>query len=85
MDWNGAESIFGGIARMNETMTFLRTYWLQIGMIVLSLIIGGNLAQQFSVLRQRSLSGKLARFSLALLFSALYYAVFFYLGVIFRH
>lgn len=69
---------------MNETLAFLRTYWLQIGMILLSLIIGGNLAQQFTLLRQKSLPGKLARFSLALLFSALYYAILFYLGVIFR-
>lgn len=70
---------------MDELMTFLRTYWLQIGMIILSLIVGGNLAQQFNLLKPRSLPGKLARFSLAMLFSALYYCLFFYLGVIFRH
>lgn len=70
---------------MNELVAFLRTYWLQMGMVILSLVIGGNLAQQFSVLKQRSLSGRLARFSLAMLFSTLYYCVFFYLCVIFRH
>ena len=70
---------------MNELVAFLRTYWLQIGMVILSLVIGGNLARQFSVLKQRSLSGKLAHFSLAMLFSALYYCLFFYLCVVFRH
>lgn len=67
-----------------EFWTFLRSNWLQIGMVILSLVIGGNLAQQFTVLRQKSLAGKLARFSLALLFFVLYYCIIFYLGVVFR-
>ncbi len=69
---------------LTEFWTILRQNWVQIGMIILSLVIGGNLAQQFTVLRQKSLAAKLARFSLALLFSVLYYCIIFYLGVVFR-
>ena len=68
---------------MIELVEFLRVYWFQIAQIILSLIIGGNLAQQFSVQRQKSLAGKLARFTLALIFSAAYYMLFFYLTSIF--
>lgn len=69
---------------LSGTWAFLRANWLQIGMVILSLVIGGNLAQQFTVLRPKSLAGKLARFSLALLFAILYYCLLFYLGVVFR-
>ncbi len=65
-------------------MEFLRQYWLQIGLIIGSLVIGGNLAQQFTVLRSKSLAGRLARFTLAILFSVAYYLLFFYLSVVFR-
>ncbi len=67
-----------------ETFAFLRSNWLQMAMVILSLVIGGNLAQQFTVLRQKTLAGKLARFSLALLFSILYYCLLFYLSLSFR-
>lgn len=69
---------------MGESLQFLRLYWFQIAQIIVSLIIGGNLAQQFSVQKQKSLAGKLARFSLALLFSVAYYALFFYLTAVFQ-
>jgi hypothetical protein len=69
---------------MEGMMEFLRQYWLQIGLIIGSLVIGGNLAQQFTVLRSKSLAGRLARFTLAILFSVAYYLLFFYLSVVFR-
>jgi hypothetical protein len=69
---------------MEGMMEFLRQYWLQIGLIIGSLVIGGNLAQQFTVLRSKSLAGRLARFTLAVLFSVAYYLLFFYLSVVFR-
>lgn len=69
---------------MGESLQFLRLYWFQIAQIIISFIIGGNLAQQFSVQKQKSLAGKLARFSLALVFSVAYYALFFYLAAVFQ-
>ncbi|NLY53271.1 MAG: hypothetical protein GX060_01385 [Firmicutes bacterium] len=69
---------------MREISDWLRIYWLQILQVIISLIIGGNLAQQFSLKQQKSLAGKLARFTLALIFSAAYYALLFYLAVIFK-
>jgi dolichol kinase len=68
---------------MIELVEFLRVYWFQIAQIIISLIIGGNLAQQFSLQKQKSLAGKLARFTLSLIFSAAYYVLFFYLTSIF--
>lgn len=69
---------------MSGLLQFLRLYWFQIVQIITSLIIGGNLAQQFSVQKQKSMAGKLARFTLALIFSIAYYALFFYLTSVFR-
>lgn len=69
---------------MSGLLQFLRLYWFQIAQIITSLIIGGNLAQQFSVQKQKSMAGKLARFTLALIFSIAYYALFFYLTSVFR-
>lgn len=75
----------GGKLLLNgQWILFVRTYWLQLAMVVISLLIGGNLAQQFTVLRQKSLAGRMARFTLALLFSLAYYCLFFYLSVVFR-
>lgn len=68
---------------MNEIRDFFAVYWLQVVQIILSLIIGGNLAQQFNLRQAKSLAGKLARFTLALLFSATYYCLLFYLTNIF--
>lgn len=68
---------------MGELLEFLRTYWFQIIQIIVSMIIGGNLAQQFSLQKQKSLAGKLARFTLAFIFSVAYYLLFFYLTSIF--
>jgi hypothetical protein len=80
----GQTSVWEGNPVFTETLSFLRNNWLQIAMVILSLVIGGNLAQQFTVLRQKTLAGKLARFSLAMLFSIFYYCLLYYLSVIFR-
>lgn len=69
---------------MSGLLQFLRLYWFQIAQIITSLIIGGNLAQQFSVQKQKSMAGKLARFTLALIFSVAYYVLFFYVTSIFQ-
>ncbi|NLW17129.1 MAG: hypothetical protein GX033_05720 [Firmicutes bacterium] len=69
---------------MDELLQFLGRYWFQIAQIVVSLIIGGNLAQQFNVQKPKAVAGQLARFTLALMFSVAYYALFFYLTSIFR-
>ncbi len=68
-----------------QWMQFVRMHWMEMTMVVGSLLIGGNLAQQFTVLRQKSLAGRMARFSLALLFSIAYYCLFFYLRALFGH
>lgn len=69
---------------MGDLLQFLRIYWFQIVQIITSLIIGGNLAQQFSVQKQKSMAGKLAHFTLALIFSAAYYVFFFYVTSVFQ-
>lgn len=69
---------------MDELLQFLGRYWFQIAQIIISLIIGGNLAQQFTVQKQKSVAGKLARFTLALVFSLAYYALFLYLTSVFQ-
>lgn len=61
---------------------FVRLYWLQLLQIIFSLIIGGNLAQQFGLQKQKSFAGRLARFTLALIFATFYYALFFYFSSI---
>lgn len=73
-----------GVANVNELLQFLGRNWFQIVQIIVSLIIGGNLAQQFTLQRQKSVAGKLARFTLALIFSLAYYVLIFYVTSVFQ-
>lgn len=68
---------------MGNILQFLRIYWFQLLQIIASLYIGGNLAQQISMQRQKSVAARMARFTLAIFFSLAYYALFFYLTSVF--